>query len=327
MPAVKRINDSVKQAPLQTTVERGQIGEAYVEEILRKRFPDIKNVTKNGKSGDLTLFIDHRKITVEVKNYSNPIPTHEVDKFRRDLCTTNASGGLFISLNTAITNITSDFTMRYEQTETVSVPCVYIVSSSENAICCAVAQLTSLLSCTAFIKQQCDTNTEAVYKISNGLDELSRTRNDLQCQLVNIHSKLIKTTSQLAIVESGIRNELTTLQRVCVSVMSVPDFEKHMMFLKQSETTKKLVHDIVKRINDKTTELHNCWKMTAKKCTHLSGLGIAFKVNGADLIIPRTMLTDEQIIHVISFEKKAIISTDVLITIDPTTIDWIYTVI
>ena len=93
-----------------TPSSKGQTGELIVEELLKKYYHIVlSNTTKSGKASDFQIkimsYTREILILIEVKNYSpnSKVSTKEVAKFYRDLNTTNADCGIFISLNSKIT--------------------------------------------------------------------------------------------------------------------------------------------------------------------------------------------------------------------------------
>ena len=91
--------ETKKTAPVIPSV-KGKIGEDNVKQILSVF--DVKDVSKEGHQGDLIVTNDNRIVLVEVKNYDNPVPSSEVEKFYRDIEENNADAGLFISLKSDI---------------------------------------------------------------------------------------------------------------------------------------------------------------------------------------------------------------------------------
>lgn len=94
----------------------GQIGEDTIRKIYEKKF-SIENVSKQGRTGDILIRrknVDPTKpfrqaILIEIKNYSAPVGTNEIEKFYRDLSANAAiGGGIFISLNTKIVGFDSN---------------------------------------------------------------------------------------------------------------------------------------------------------------------------------------------------------------------------
>ena len=88
-------------------VLQGQYGENLVESLIEHHFPDytVEDTTKSAAASDYHLLTDNGdKIMIEVKNYKNTVPTSEVNKFIRDISQTACKVGIFISLNTGISN-------------------------------------------------------------------------------------------------------------------------------------------------------------------------------------------------------------------------------
>jgi len=106
-------------------VTAGKIGEATVSDILQTRFC-AKNVSKTAHSGDISLEVGQQKIMIEVKNYTNTVPSAQVDKFIADLATSASRGGVFIALNTTIAGVTSEIPQIVMRTELGNVPCAYV---------------------------------------------------------------------------------------------------------------------------------------------------------------------------------------------------------
>ncbi len=318
---------------------KGQIGEAFVESILKKRFGSegITNVAKVSKSGDLTLFIQHRKIIVEVKNYTNAVPTSGVEKFQRDLSTTNACGGLFVSLKTPITGVTSDFTIRYESADTKTVPCAYLVTSDESTICIAVNMIAGLIQSFDYLNAELYTKDKVVscvYDISERLEEISRVRNDLQVSMGFVNSQLIKTTTGLVAAEVGIRRVVDSIRSELFYVQS-PDvgpalqaLDKNVIYNRYSIELKSCIAGVMKCIQ---TTLHgtdingSAWKLSAKKCISSTGLGFNLLSGRAEVVIPRSRITAiEAVINAVNtFGKKVSLVDSLQIELDPLTYDWI----
>ncbi len=87
------------------TKEKGEIGEDFVYNTLVDNFKEdsFQNVTKQGKYSDIkATSSDMVDVLIEVKNYKNPVPKGEVEKFWRDLELHNVNIGCFISLGTRI---------------------------------------------------------------------------------------------------------------------------------------------------------------------------------------------------------------------------------
>jgi len=81
-------------------VERGQIGEAIIVDLLKPIFETVENVAKQNRTGD--IIVNH-SVMIEVKNYQDTVPTTQVEKFERDFGEhPEMIGGVFISRSTNI---------------------------------------------------------------------------------------------------------------------------------------------------------------------------------------------------------------------------------
>lgn len=91
---------------------KGQIAENYIQNILSNAYPNdsVENLTSTAHNADLILSSDtYPVISIESKNYSNPVPYKEVTKFKFDLQKNNYKWGILLSFNQKIQNINSRF--------------------------------------------------------------------------------------------------------------------------------------------------------------------------------------------------------------------------
>lgn len=94
----------------------GELGEAIVAQQLQSAMPTdrFKLVSDEGHRADVDAWFnlgdgaDERAI-VEVKLYTNAVPTPEIDKFRRDLRTQGVRYGLMVSLASRLTGYSGQF--------------------------------------------------------------------------------------------------------------------------------------------------------------------------------------------------------------------------
>ena len=88
------------------SAHQGQIGENYVLNILKEAYPQaiIDLSVSDAHQADIHMdILDKPKIFIEVKNYTNTVPSKEVEKFKNDLERNNISLGLFLSFGEKIT--------------------------------------------------------------------------------------------------------------------------------------------------------------------------------------------------------------------------------
>lgn len=87
------------------SVSKGFYGEKYVEDLLRQYFPNytVINNTHNPHKSDFEIQnVEGNKFMIEVKNYTNNVPTTEVNKFLNDLEQSDIQVGILLSLNSGI---------------------------------------------------------------------------------------------------------------------------------------------------------------------------------------------------------------------------------
>lgn len=316
-------------------VARGQVGEEFVECILQRRFGEITNVTKTPKSGDLGMWFQNRKLMIEVKNYSNPVPSHNVDKFRRDLSVTGVSCAVFISLRTAISGITDDFRILLETIDGRVIPCAYIVSDNEHMIITAVNIVLQLVTSLSFIKHEVyarDVVLARVKDITEHIDELANARNTWQKDLTDSIAKLMKSSSAVLVPEAKIRASVDailselfhtvnlSIDQAVVDLSAVPSFAK--LKPAQQSQVHMLMTTVQKSIH--RDDLNgSVWKVTKQKCANTTcGIAIIFLAKRLQIQFPRMSISGEKILELMTrFGDKFEISDGILIDIEDSSID------
>ncbi len=89
-----------------TSATKGKIAEGFLEQTLKELYPDdiVTTTASTAHESDIQLSSsNYPTILIESKNYSNPVPTKEVEKFKVDLDRTNIKFGIFYSFGTTIT--------------------------------------------------------------------------------------------------------------------------------------------------------------------------------------------------------------------------------
>lgn len=225
----------VVQQP-QSSAGLGQIGEAAIFDILGQHYA-VKVTAHESKSGDMSLLIDTFKILVEVKNYTSYVPTLTVDKFYRDLTTSNAHGAIFISLRSAINCVTKDFIVKYINAGDRCIPCIFIVSDQPAQILTAVAMLRQII---AQREESLDNAkkssvvAEIAHGIGDSLDTLSKIRDSVQLMAQDMTAKVIKQATELGRVEGIIRHNIKKLKsEIIISnsnllqiIQKIPNYNK-----------------------------------------------------------------------------------------------------
>lgn len=193
----------------------GQTGEQIVIDVYEKKYI-VENVSKQGRTGDMwikrSITPEHpiqHQILVEVKNYTSPVGTQEVDKFYRDLSANSSIvGGIFISLNTPIIGIPNNFHFTY-RSET---PVVFVSFSSEkpDEIIMLAADLLW-----SFVDSKCVVDDQIFQKLSNKLTKLSDCLNNLSmCRTHITETRAVLDKQMSKIYENVLSSELQMRQTI-----------------------------------------------------------------------------------------------------------------
>ena len=107
------------------TVE--SIFKSYEEHFMDDTFEDI---SARGKYTDIKAIPagTNQNVLIEIKDYSDAVPTYEVDKFWRDMETRDARYGIFVSMRTRITKISGDIKVVSRMKKTA----VFVVNEKMN---------------------------------------------------------------------------------------------------------------------------------------------------------------------------------------------------
>lgn len=326
----------------QVPTYKGQAGECHVADILQKHFPgNVENMTKVAKSADLSLWMDLRKFIVEVKNYSNPVPSAGVEKFQRDLSTTNAAGGIFISLNTPITGIKEDFVVRFEYTDNKVVPVAYVCSSVESVIITAVNIITQLVEATDTLVNDIygrDRVLEHVQDAATSLDVLAKTRNDLQVSIADASSLLNKSTVGLVNAEVSLRRAIDGIKSevFAPNVIHGGEVETELSRIMDTKGYNAQIRlrvtkiaQAVESITPRRELTISAWKSSARKYIHLnSGIGFNLLQSKVEVFIPVSKMEWADFPYLLTtFRKKISVDEVVTIELDAITVDYIEGVI
>jgi hypothetical protein len=96
--------------------QKGVLGESVVLHQLKAAFPldTFDLTTTTAEQADIRAMLElpngvKRELRVEVKLYTNAVTTEQVEKFQRDLASTGAKFGLFVSLTSDIARMSGPF--------------------------------------------------------------------------------------------------------------------------------------------------------------------------------------------------------------------------
>ncbi len=254
---------------------KGAIGEEIVFKTLNPYYR-LKNVAHDAKSGDLTLFVEDLKILIEVKNYNTRIGKPNVDKFERDVTTTVPDGGLFVSLHTPIANITDSFKIVYHKAAEGTVPCIYIVSPTENQLVSAVEMLRGLIWSGELIKNSSSSALEeAVAPLLDTVDTLAKLRDSMFSFANTAAITTLKHTSRISAVEKTIRDRLKSLRVLAAGYTKIAEHERWKNY---SSDDQKYLVEFIAIVDDLFPQELGTpgWFYGGREATHPSGYSVKF---------------------------------------------------
>ena len=220
------------------SAHQGQIGENYVLNILKDAYPRaiIDLSVSDAHQADIHMNIDGLPdIFVEVKNYTNTVPSKEVEKFKNDLVRNNISLGLFLSFGQKITGKHDKITLEQYDDKTI----VY-VSCLEHHPSDVILSLETLLIINSHgnsdnnshsIVSNLNEKLPEIIEMTNDLDSLftesiknleyikDQRVNVLKC-MDNILSNSIETNSNIRNIVTDVRNNIVS--NIC-EFIELPD--------------------------------------------------------------------------------------------------------
>jgi len=104
---LERVKTSIEKLTQSSSksVLKGNLGENFVSMVIKNNFPDftLVDTSKVAGASDYHLVMPNGDIfMIEVKNYSSPVPSKEIVKFKRDIIKNGSKIGIFVSLNSGI---------------------------------------------------------------------------------------------------------------------------------------------------------------------------------------------------------------------------------
>ena len=170
----------------------GQIGEQNFETIIDKYLSvdyKIKNMSKIGKSGDFIISWQSEitckiyNILIEVKNYSNSVPTKEIEKFYRDININNVDSGILLSFNSRITGISKKIDFSNTINGNKKIPIIFINTKTPELISEIIKLYFKILELKDRSHYSIDYHNNIITHIDSfckSVDTISKCRDDLQ---------------------------------------------------------------------------------------------------------------------------------------------------
>ena len=127
-----------------TSNKKGEISENLVSQLIKNKYPnycyEVKRSIAHNADGKI-ISPSGMQCLVEIKNYSYIVNNEEVNKFKRDLKSTNNNFGIFISLQT---NISGKKTIDFEADENINIIYISNVINDINKLDCAILLIENL---------------------------------------------------------------------------------------------------------------------------------------------------------------------------------------
>ena len=195
LDVVKRSIDHLS-ANNNKSVLKGQYGENLVESIIDINFPDYSliNTTKKDCASDYQLVTNLGDIMlIEVKNYSNVVPSNEVNKFIRDISQSSSKIGIFISLHSGISNKKRFCIDYYDDKKIIFIP----KSGTEgSSIIWGILLGLELINCNSKYNNITETNLMEIY---NDFEKVLNSHFSLMNNIKDSKEKIEKTLNNLYI--------------------------------------------------------------------------------------------------------------------------------
>lgn len=171
---ISHMNDSKNNT---NSTQLGIIGEQNIQECLSAMNIPWKDNSKEPHRADIEINIKNSAILIDVKNYSKPVPTHEIDKLFRDCEENNIQYGILFSLKSPITKKVS-FDIEYRNN--VSILCVYV--DTKHDIKTSINVISTLIDINNKNREQI-INREIVQKCITNIHDKTRSITQLKSRL------------------------------------------------------------------------------------------------------------------------------------------------
>jgi hypothetical protein len=145
MDQVSTLITEIKSLGINTegSTKKGKSAEMILRNKLQTSIPEWKFTDTSGtnSSGDIIAEKGQDRIVVEVKNYTNSVPSKEITKFYRDLDTMTPNAALFISISSGITGM-GNYECEYRMCGSKRIPIIFV---SHAGISCSAGIIAFLL--------------------------------------------------------------------------------------------------------------------------------------------------------------------------------------
>ena len=169
----------------------GSIGENFVQDELTNLNIAWHDTSKTPHCADIEFSLDDKRIFLDVKNYSKPVPSHEVEKLFRDCNENNIRYSILFSLKSPISKKKS---FEIEERNNVKMICVSLSSQYDLK--------TTLNILSAFIKidnnnEKNFVNSDLIYQCVSRISEQASCFSQTKTKIIELDENTHKTCREL----------------------------------------------------------------------------------------------------------------------------------
>lgn len=241
---------------IKTSVSRGDIGENFIQEGLEIYFPNDAVVRTSGAAheSDIQLISeDSDNIIIESKNYTSPVQTKEIEKFKKDMIRTNIPFGIFISFsskvigkkNMEIEQFNDNMCILYLVDIGFSIDLIVLGINVMKRISKLICNSKSLIP-RALLNDKISSVIDIISKLPEILALMSKTKATLLTEEVNIRKSLDNIHCEYITTESYIKNLIDKVQeKIYYSLSFLQEIDRE---------TKEDIEELLEIVDEKKKE-------------------------------------------------------------------------
>lgn len=217
---------------IHTSSTKGKIAEGFLEQTLKELYPDdiVQVTASTAHESDIQLISsNYPTILIESKNYTNPVPSKEVEKFKTDLDRTNIKFGIFYSFGTTITGKPKFIIESYKDKYILYLPNITFESSLINISILMMRKIANI----EILGNSNNYNKDLIFQKASEIINIIK-------ELDILYDNLSRTKFELVKQKKTIIESLDTI---------------HTTYIENEALIKNIITKIKNQINDKLEEL------------------------------------------------------------------------
>lgn len=249
-------NMKTKRQTERFAVNIGKDGEDLFENIIQTHLSKdyvLENTSKLGNTGDfiLTWISDKTNkkyiLMIDTKQYTNTVPTSEINKFYRDINNNVIHGGLLLSYNSKICGISKIIDLKNISTETGELPCVLANVKDPYVIVEIIKLIFHVIEIRDIHSndiQNMDDLINQITQLNDNVEIISdckhilyKTKSDIEKSLNDVIHKIMSCEYSLALKINAINK---TLEKKCSLDHIITDYD-----IVSQETNQSIINTIV----------------------------------------------------------------------------------